>query len=301
MQANTTQNNASNPTQGSQPSYGGMDQVCSGPAGMLYSLSNQLIMVYNELQDLYGKVAIAETDVQQSTIKAGAASQRSAAALQAWTTGAQAAEAIVGAVVSGATNYLETGENKTIDDEMTGLEADVQPLKDLDALTRNPVPPGRTIGDANFTPQSVATRETELKNGQYQYTGQGNATTINQHAIDGMSDQDFAQFKKELDTKITDKEKRINTLQSRRLATQQKFNSYGQIVSQGANTLLKGTEAGLTGAAGAYQAQMQVANGVQGMANSTADAARGSIGQDYAKVSDVIASARQGAQAYAQT
>lgn len=303
MQTNTTQNNASNPTQGSLPSYGGMDQVCSGPAGMLYSLSNQLITIYNDLQTLYGKVAVAETNVQQSTITASAIAQRDAANQQSFTIVGQAIESGIGAAVSIGTMVGENLVTKGIDDQIGNAEGKLSPLKELESLEPGAPIAAHMIGDPGILPAtSIATRTTALKNGTYDFGETPQVAKINnQKAIDQMTPQEFTDFKKALNTKISAGESNVNTLQSRRTYVQNRANTFGQMTTGAVNGSLKGWESVTTAAAGNAQAQVQVANGVQGMANSTADAARGSIGQDYAKVSDVIAAARQGAQAYAQT
>lgn len=304
METNTTQNNASNPTQGPQSSYGGMDQVCSGSAGMLYSLSNQLIMTYNDLQDLYGKVATAETNVQELTIKAAATAQRDAAYQQSLTIIGQAVESGIGAAITIVTTAAEkfgSGGSNEMTKQMSDLENEKAPLTKLDGMKKGVTPANRMIGDSSNSGTDVTTRMNDLKRGDYNYTGNENADTINQHAINQMSPDDFTAFKKGLKEELSTKETNINTLQSRLQSRQQTINTYGQLLTGAANGGLKGWESVTTAAAGNAQATVQVANGVQQMANSTADSSRGSIGQEYAKVSDAIAAARQGAQAYAQT
>lgn len=300
IQTNKTENNS----YGSQSGFGGMDQVSSGPAGLLYSLSNQLIKVYNELQDLYGKVAVAETSVQQETINAGAAAQIDAAEQQKYGMFAQAAEALAGAAITGITTGVDSYKSSDIYKEMGEAEAEKAPLEKLDELQKGTDPASHLIGNPppNAVPADITARVNELKNGNYAYNVNNPHDMVkNQRAINQMSPDEFAQFKKDLDNKIMDKDKRVNTLQTRRQTQQTSYNTYSQIATQMANTVGKGVESSTTAKAGQAQALQQTSSGVQQMAGSTADSSRGSIGQDYAKVSDAIAAARQGAQAYAQT
>ena len=312
-QENLRQNTVTDAPKVSQPTSGGMDQVSSGPAGLLYSLSNELILIYNELQDLYGKVAIAETTVQASTITANAASQKQAAVLQAATIGCQAGEAFAGAVVTGATGYFETKKNSAIDTDITAIQNKLEELKALDGMDKKAtdLQGARVFGQGAVGGQvdEVAPRMNDLLNRHYEYRATANGPArdaaqikqLDQHAINAMSDDQYSQYKSKLGDEIGIYEKRLNTKNSERLHNQQTYTQNAQLYTQGANIAFKGAEAYTTARGGKEQANIQVTNGVQQMANSTADSARGSIGQNYAKVSDAIAAARQGANAYAQT
>ncbi|GEM_PF-6962327 len=295
-------NQTENTSYAAQPGFGGMNQVSSGPAGLLYSLSNQLIQIYNQLQNLYGQVANAETTVQQDTIISGAAAQTDAAIQQSNSIYFQMGEALFGGVATAGSTAFEAYKGGDLDNQMGDLEKEKAPLEQLDKLQKKEdLNFGRTIGTREPTGTEITARVNELKSGKYANTGTHDPEVINQKAINEMSDEDYTQFKKDLDNKLMDKEKRINTLQSRRQVQQSSYNSYSQIGTQMANSAFKGGEATTTARAGQAQAIQQTSSGVQQMAGSTADSSRGSIGQDYAKVSDAIAAARQGAQAYAQT
>jgi hypothetical protein len=309
-QDNLTQNTVADSVKAlPQSPSGGMNQVSSGPAGLLYSLSNELIMIYNELQDLYGKVAMAETSVQQSTIIANAASQRQAAVLRAVAIGCQAGEAIAGAAVTGITGYKTAQKNSALDTEMAAIEDKLAPLKALDGIEKTAADAqgarrfGQGVGPQQV--DEVAPRMNDLLDRRYDYSGTrtdaAELRDLDQHAINAMNPDQYRGYKDRLGAEINTHEKRLNTKQSTRLENQQTFKQYGDIFSQGANIALKSAETTTTTLAGKEDANIQVANGVQSMANSTADSARGSIGQNYAKISDAIAAARQGANAYAQT
>jgi hypothetical protein len=288
-----------------------MNQVSSGPAGLLYSLSNELIMIYNELQDLYGKVAVAETSVQQSTIIANAASQKQAAVLRAVVIGCQAGEALAGAAVTGITGYKTAKENSAIDTDMDAIEDKLAPLKALDGMDKMDIEGARTFGQGvnrQAQPGEVNARMDDLLDRRYDYRANGNnpprtdaaeIKELDQQAVNAMNPDQYRQYKDRLGSEIKMHEERLNNKQSTRLQNQTTFKQYGDIFSQGAGVALKGVETTTTTLAGAQDANIQVTNGVQSMANSTADSARGSIGQNYAKISDAIAAAKQGANAYA--
>lgn len=72
----------------------GMGQISSGPAALLYSLANQMIALYNDVQADYGNMTKTEIAVQSASISSGAKAQIAAATSQMW-------EKITGAIGAG--------------------------------------------------------------------------------------------------------------------------------------------------------------------------------------------------------
>jgi hypothetical protein len=304
MATNLSQNVASNTPQAPMQPYGLIGQLSSGPAGVLYSLANQLIAIYNRLQELYNQMTQAETLVQRDTITAGAKAQMSAASSQAWSIGCQAFGAFASAGITAFTSYTAQKGNKASMEKLGVQEKELAPLKSLDDLKKTG--PNLNVGEEGLESAHVATqRASDFTNQRnYHFEETGDAKVIeqrNQDAINTMNADEYKLFKTNLAKEIESKTSEINTTQSKIQAHQSTWQTYGQIASSLTNTGSQAGQAGFTYAAENARASQQVANGITQMASSSADNTRGNIGQYYAKVSDVIAAARQGAQAYAQT
>lgn len=300
------------------PAYGSMDQVNSGPAGLLYTLANDLIKIYNQLQKLYNEITVAETNVQATTITAGADAQRAASQNQAFSIAFEAAGAFAGAAITLGTSIAEGKSNLENSNAMKPQEEELNRLNDLDKLTplqtdvvvaggseTHPpaVPPpvdSDVLDRANslrMDPAYLSADDRQLLQSDYEQLKEKNQEAVN--AMQGP--KEYETFKSNLQERISAKEKAVNTIQSRIQSTQSSFQQTGSIASNLINAGTSGGKAYFTNKSGQMEAVKQVNDGVTRLASGTADTTRQGIAQDYAKVSDVIASARAGAQAYAQT
>ena len=285
--------------------YSFMDKISSGPAAILYNLSNQIIKIYSQLQELYAKVNIEATQVQLTEIQASADAQTAAGKSQAASLWAQAGGSLANAGVTGAQLGAESYSNSS--NFKTSLTQDAE-LNNLNSINELKAPPEDvTIGDnAEGPTPPEQLRTSQMKNGTYKFDDDNDFSpaeiaTKNQDAINAMNAEDHAAFKSTLQEKITAQEKALNTTQSRINYNQTRYSSGAQIVNNLTNCASQGVQAGYATAAAEHQSDQQLASGFSQIANSIADSGRQNLSLYYSKISDVIAAARQGSQAYAQT
>ena len=285
--------------------YSFMDKINSGPAALLYNLSNQIIKIYNQLQELYSEVNRDATAVQLKEIQASASAQIAAGKDQARALRAQAVGSFANAAVTGAQLGGESYSNSSNFKTSKTQEAE---LNNLNSINELKAPPANvTIGDNAEGPTSPEQlRTSQMKNGTYKFDDDNDSSpaeiaTKNQDAINAMNAEDHAAFKSTLQEKITAQEKALNTTQGRIQENQTRWNSVAQMANNGVNSISQGANALCTEYAANDQSQQQVASGLSQISNSIADSGRQNLSLYYSKISDVIAAARQGSQAYAQT
>lgn len=291
----------SSPSNVGAPAYGNMNQVSSGPAGILYTLANQLMVVYNELQTLNSEMTVAETNVQSKTIKAAADAQITAAANQAWSIGCQAIGSLASAGASAFSLIGENMKNSSLTDELGKEQPKLDNLNKLQEVTRAPAPNNPVVAEqeADLPPTSARSRAEQLL--QDCESAPGTSAEDNRAAYESMTDDERIQFKKDLQERITAQEKVINTLQTKINYNQTTINTASQLISGVTNTASQAGQAVCTWQSGAAQAAKEVSNGVSQMAGGTAESTRSQIAKYYDMVASIIAAARSGAQAYAQT
>ncbi|MBS0605011.1 MAG: hypothetical protein JSS60_08285 [Verrucomicrobia bacterium] len=303
--------NAGSPTN-NQPYGSGMTQVDSGPAALLYDLSNELIEIYSEVQALYNEMTQLETNVQKTSINAGADAQVGAAKDQAFAIGSQAFGSFLGGAVAigqaGMTSYTNT-------EATTQLGTEEGNLTQLNTLSKTSQAvangnPDVIVSDENTTPtdSAVEARALELQNGTYKSTNPQSAANaeysknLDQAALQKLQQNGgLDDFRSDLQDSIANQSRTVNNLQTQIQLNQTKWNTYGQIGTGVANGVTQSFQAGFTAASGTQQACQQISQGNQSLANGTAESTRQGIGKYYDQIASVIASARQGAQAYAQT
>ncbi|MBS0605015.1 MAG: hypothetical protein JSS60_08305 [Verrucomicrobia bacterium] len=295
-----------------QPYSSGMDQVGSGPAALLYDLSNELIKIYSEVQALYNQMTTMETNVQKTTINAGAAAQIGAAQEQASAIGCQAAGSFASAGVSIGTSALTAYSSSETTTQLGTEEGNMTHLNALNKTSQAVATgnPDVIVSDEGTLPTSgdVEARALELKNGVYKSANPRTAAdaeyskNLDQMALKKMQENGgLSAFRDELQDSIANQSRTINNLQTQLQVNQTKFNTYGQIATGVANGSAQAGQASFTAAQGNQQACQQISQGTQQLANGTAETTRQGIGKYYDQIASVIASARQGAQAYAQT
>ena len=294
----------SDQAQAPNPPYNGsMDQVSSGPAGILYTLSNDLIAIYNEVEELYNEMTIAEVNVQKNTIKAGADAQRTTATNQMLGYIAQGVGSLASAGITAGTTIMEGKGMKEDNAILSKQQGELNSLKNLNGIERIP---NQAVGPGGDRPD-LSLRAKNMMNGdKYEFPDDAGdqAPTVeaqNKNAIGEFSDTEYATYKTNLAEKISAQEKAINTTQLRINSRTTSTQMTSQMYTAGAQTLTQGAQATTAYYSGKYEAVKQVTSGVTQMASSTADNTRSQIGQFYSKVDQTIANARQGAQTYAQT
>jgi len=304
MTINTTPNTPSSSPSSPQP-YGSMNQVNSGPAGELYTLSNELIAIYNQLEQLYNEMTVAETKVQSTTITAAADAQRASATAQAWSYGCQAAGSFASAGATLGTTIATFKANSELTTKLLDQDNKLKNLKGINNL-KAPPPPGVTVSDSVAKPNAEQPRANDLKNGTYKFDDDSGLTpdqvaTSNQSAINTMKPDEYKTFKSNLQKNIQTAQEAATKTQQTMTYTQTSYSQYGDLAKGGLSGLAQGGQATATYKSEVDKAAQQVESGVQSMASGTAETTRQNNGQMYAKVSDAIAAAKQGAQAYAQT
>jgi hypothetical protein len=274
-----------------------MLQIGGGPAGVLYSLANELIQIYNDLQVISREIAILQTSVQKETVNAGADAQREAAYAQKYALFCNVAEALSSAVVTGGTQALSLSKTKTLTDDMRKLEQQVAPLKTLDeAASRLRNPAEILIGQP--TQANVDAQVRNFSQGNFsdvsRYSPADNEAAI-RHLQTRPNTQDYDNFRKHLSDEIKRYDTPINSKASELQTESTKYNTIGTAVTSVTSAAAKGVEAyNFTAKAGEEQAAMQVAQTIQGMADNAQKTASGNLGQQYSKVSEALQTARSG-------
>jgi hypothetical protein len=294
------------------PSNESMFTIGGGQAGLLYALSDDIIRILNKLQHVAAELANKQTEVERLTIRTGADATRNTASQQSLATWMQAGASLL----AGASSLVATAAaplaTHSINDEIKQVEKGATPLKDLKESALNPP----MAQDATITaiktdkPAALNQRIEELKNGNYVAPGaptnptrqqKADADALDKAAILSLKDdpKSYQKFRDKLDSKIEAKDKESSSLYSQISEKKQDINLYKDIVTNGGGSCFKGAESTMTSDSGKSNAASQTASAIERMADSSANAARGNLNQDFAKVSETISAARQGAQAYA--
>ncbi len=283
------------------PAYGSMDQVSSGPAALLYTLSNELISIYNEMQASYCDMTTKEAEVQENTINTAAEAQRQQAEYQAWGIACQAFGAAISAGSSIFSVVAESRTNKQDTDLAGTQKADLDKMDKLQAVTRGVAPAQRVTGPATDDEDPyIDARKKQLLDDP---TVPSKATDAeNGAAYAAMDEKEQLRFKQDLQEKITAKEKALNTTQSRINHRQTQIQTWGQLITGTGNALGQGGQAVYTGLAGQQQAAQQLTSSVTQMANSTAETTKQNLGKYYDTAIQASNAAKEAARAsYAQT
>jgi hypothetical protein len=265
-----------------------------------------LISIYAELQALYNEISKSETSVQSKMINSGADAQRDVAYHQGWATRWQAIGSTLGAGVTLATTVGTQFSNKSEIDKLGSQEKQMSQLKDLNELTKNTNlnHPDVVVTNADANdPVNIRRRELlNATNGNYESSQLPNVdATVNENAIKSMSPSERELLQEKLREDITNKTRTTNDIHSTIQTNTTKLSNYSQLGSGGFNALSQWQQASHTSEQGQSQAAQQVCSGVSQMANTTADTGRQGVTKYYDAVGGIISSARQGAQAYAQT
>ncbi len=296
------------PPTGSPPSSGSMFQIGGGPAGTLYTLSNEMIRIYNELEELYKQITLAENSVQRDTINAAADGQRSAGQQQANALWAQAAGSIASAGISigmAASEFVGNRENSL---KLGTEDAELSKLNELKGLT----PPNKGIVMGDGAPQdrlvSLSPRGRALidEDNESLSTADAGKTPeqikqANQNAVSTMNSKEYKAYQDQLQEKITAQEKKVNTTQTQINYNLTKWNLYKDLANGGANAVSQGVQANYTSKGGQAQAANQVASGVSQMADKTSSNALQQNGAAAQAVTSAIQAAAKGSEAYANT
>lgn len=298
------------------PYNGGLYQVSGGPAALLYTLSNELIVIYEELQQLYSEISKEETSTQAQTINAGATAQEAATKHQAYAIGCDAAGSLIGGFISVGTTVLTAKLNGAQTKNLTAADSKMTQLKSLDSAIQE-VKLNNSNGVLKNYPNqenpNTVIRSNELKAGKLNSTSLQNLTpkelqNVNEEAYVRLAQErtptgrsvqeDIAE---KLRGEIASQSREINDIHSHIQTKTTTYQGYSQL----ANGLATGTaqclKADQTTKSGSSQAAQQISSGVSQMANTTAETTKQNFSKYYDSVSGVIAAARQGAQAYAQT
>ncbi len=304
----TTTNNAIStpPAATSSQGFSSMNQLDSGPAALLYTLANKLIQVYNQLQESYNEMTKAEVSVQQSTIAASAQEQRSTASAEAAGYWCQMGATLASAAVTAVSAFMEGKNNVENNVKLAAQDAQLGKLNALEKI--EPKAPNIIVEEEETAalPTSPAqTRALAMKNGKFEFADDATLTADqiaakNQEAIDAMKPKQYERYRNNLQSKIEAQERAKNTTTLNLNRNQTDYQQKTQIANNIFNTAAQGGQALSKNLSGEHQAGQQVASGVTSMASSTADNTRGEINK-YDKAGDLYASARQGAQAYANT
>lgn len=308
MDTNTIQNTAPASSQATQQSGNSlMNQMSSGPAGILYTLSNELTSIYNQLEASYNEMTKAEAKVEQSTIDTASTAQVAAATKQAYGIVSEAVGAGIGAVMTIGGFVAKYSGTGGLNDLNNKVEAQNSTLKKLGEIKSLKAPPREiTIGDNAKKEQEINARAENMKKGIFTQQGDEKLTPKQlqqerQSAVNKMSEGDYNAMIKDNDKNISDADKALNKLYTQMQYKEQNIDQIINLGNSGVTAGSKGANAAFTYQAGEAQATQQVASGVTQMATSTGEATRQNIAANYNKVSEAINSASQGAKAYAQT
>lgn len=290
-----------------QSFYGNsMTQIGGGPAGMLYSLSNEMIKIYNQLQALYKEISLAENAVQKDTITAAADGQRAAAQQQANALYAQAAGAFAGGLVSVGGAATEYFGNRANNAELSVQNTELNRLNELNAM-KGPNNDA-IIGPRRDSVDPLSVRRDALLNNDTEALANCNANmeaadikSANEAAIKTMSPEEFKPFKQDLQKKVLAKEKTVNTAQNAVNSNIMRWNLYKDMVNSGANATSQGVQGYYTTKGGEHQATQQVASAVKDMGASVSNNAMQQNAAAAQESNSAIATAKAGATAYANT
>jgi hypothetical protein len=284
-----------------------MFTIGGGQAGLLYALSDDIIRMLNKLQSIARELANAQTEAEKLTIRIGADATRNAAYEQSLATWMQAGSALLSGVASVATTAAAPLVTKGLTEKVAKIDEKAEPLKALKESALKPTlsPAELTaIQDNGIGKQELETRIAELKNGNYVQDGYLNNPDLDNAAIQSMkldkNPESYMKFRGKLDKAIEAKSKESSSLSSTISEKKQDLNLYRDIVTNGGAAVSKGAESQFGANQGKESAANQTAAAIERMADSSANAARGNLNQDFSKVSEAISAARQGAQAYAQ-
>jgi hypothetical protein len=276
-----------------------MNQLDSGPAALLYSVMATLIQINNELQQIYQQMAVAQVNVQSTTISAAQESTIGAAKDQAWGLGMQALNSAVGAISSLVQSVGDVAGTKELQDQAQTAQKELDSLNTFSNRIKSPQYPAEFGDNVAEGAENMTDNAKELAAGNFKNIA---LTTGKQEDIESMPPKDYLSFKQQLQSNIETLTKSVNTSWTQIQQKQQSIQQIASLVQNGVNTGLTGAQATFTGSQGQKQAAAQVTQSVTQMAGTTADTSRGQIGQFFSKVADLIAATKQAVQSsYAQT
>jgi hypothetical protein len=289
MDLNTTNITSALTSTATTTGSGSMYQVGGAPAALAFALANEIIDITMKNMDLFQKIAIAQTKIQQLTTQVAADAQVNAANSQSWATFTQAMGEIGSAAVSAVGIGAQSFASKTLANETKALQDQMKPLKALkDYNPDNAAPAGANAGNLNNVPTAaVANRATELKGGvtdnvvldeRNPQSIRLDADTI--AALKHMKEQapaDYLKYQKKLNKKIDAVNEGINANATRIQTMQTQVSQFTGLGTNAAGAISKGVESKFTAESGKDQALQQTASGVKEMANAIVAAANQAV------------------------
>lgn len=296
------------------PGFGEDMLIGGGPAALLYIIADAQIKIYNQLQDLYKKVALQETLVQKDTITAGAKAQRDAGALQAWNIGFQAGEAFAGVAVTGIAAAYEKVSGEGMAKNLKPLEEKMGSLEQLSTHCKGPADLARLPAQIREAPQAASDlteKVNRLKAGAYNDSVEQDINTIHElkHSIETgrnpletMRDKaDLAAIEGKLGDRMADVNTRKNTIATNYEKERAMRSQLSSIATSMTGGGFKGGEAYFTAEAAQQQAFKDIDAGVQAMAAGVGGSAGQAQAGAFDKVTRAIDAAKQGAATYPTT
>jgi hypothetical protein len=290
MDLNTTNITSAVTSTATTTGSGSMYQVGGAPAALAFALANEIIDITMKNMDLFQKIAIAQTKVQQLTTQVAADAQVNAAEAQSWATFTQAMGEIGSAAVSLGGIGAQSFATSALTAETKALQAEMKPLKVLkDYIPEVTAPAQGRAG--NLTPppsRAVADLAAELKT-----NGAPNNIRLDERnpqnikpdadtiaALKHLKENDSAgylKYQKNLNKKIDGINERINANATRIQTMQTQVTQYKDLVNGAAGSISKGIESGYTAESGRDQALQQIASGVKDMANAIVGSANQAV------------------------
>lgn len=298
----------------------GMNQVGSGPAALLYTLSNKLISIYSNLEELYDKMTQLEVSTQNATMQAGYNAQKASAAQQSYGILAQFGGTLFSGVMS-LGQYVGTNlASSSATQELSTENSTLSTMKSIsEPLATAKKGPEVVVGAQPFVAdQDAMDRASELESGQWKtkIAGYENADQLKDldlracRYLNGDAEKTengvvrstkLTNLEKKLSEAIASQSNIVNAKQTELSMIQTRYGNFGQMGTAAGNAASQGAQAHFTQEQGMQQASQQISQGIQSMAASQAETTRQGIGSYYNQIASLIAAARQGSQAYAQT
>jgi hypothetical protein len=300
----------SQPAPSVQPSQSGncMNQICAGPAALLYTLMNEILSVYNKIQSLAMRLSVAQGKVQLAATFASANFTKASAQSQANQLYTQGAQAFVNAGVNGINLGAQVlGANRGKMNEYKENNEVVSQQKTLLGMKPGSLGSGG-VGEGERAPfigpkteeQTKMITDTRDKLLETQGAERGRSTAQDQDAIDAMSNDQRAKFQADLKDSIKSKEARMNDISNeiqKNNTERQTFVTLAEGITTGTSNVVQGGFAVQKGQQDAAQTEAQY---ISQTASTASQATAQQLVSFFSKVADVIAAMAQGAKANPQ-
>ncbi len=279
-------------------------QLGSGPAGELATIMSQLLQLYETCMEAWAQMSANGSKVQALTANVSAEAQRGAAQAQSDATKCQAWQAGISGGIGVVQMGVEATQTLALQDQITSDQAELDQMNKLQSNLQD-----KTTGAGNnfemTTRGSSSPSDDPAINARIQEMQAGRFQTRltpvdDDEALSAAGTHERNQIRDQLDTQISNKNERINSLHSQMQRVTARLQQFQQIANGTNGGIAQGIQSTYQAEQGTEQAISTTGNIASQMAGTAQGTSASAMNKAQEEITSAIQQFRAAAQAYPQ-